>query len=159
MDQHRPVRLEHQDAGGEREVGREPSGVVHLAACDDDPHDGRIYSDPVTDHAVRPARARDLPLLAALEDSGLPMFEEVLGDLTGDALASPAVSGHDRAAEPGFILVAGDPAIGFAHVRDLESHAHLDQISVHPEHAPPRDRRRAAGGGGRARDASRGTAR
>jgi GNAT superfamily N-acetyltransferase len=89
----------------------------------------------VTDHAVRPARQRDLAQLAALEDSGLAMFEEVLGDLSGDALASPAVSGHDRAAEPGFILVAGDPAVGFAHVRDLESHAHLDQISVHPEHA------------------------
>ncbi|MDR7251172.1 GNAT superfamily N-acetyltransferase [Nocardioides sp. BE266] len=89
----------------------------------------------MTDHAVRPARARDLPLLAAIEDSGLPMFEEVLGDLTGDPLASPAVSGRERAAEPGFILVAGDPAVGFAHVRDLESHAHLDQISVHPDHA------------------------
>lgn len=89
----------------------------------------------MTDHAVRPARARDLPLLAAIEDSGVAMFEEALGDLTGDALASPAVSGHDRAAQPGFILVAGDPAIGFAHVVDLESHAHLDQISVHPDHA------------------------
>jgi GNAT superfamily N-acetyltransferase len=89
----------------------------------------------VTDHAVRPARARDLPLLAAIEDAGVPMFEAVLGDLTGDALASPAASGQDRAKEPGFILVAGDPAIGFAHVRDLESHAHLDQISVHPDHA------------------------
>lgn len=91
-------------------------------------------TDPVTDHAVRPARARDLPLLAAIEDSGVAMFEEVLGDLTGDALAAPAVSGHERAAQPGFILVAGDPAVGFAHVRDLESHAHLDQLSVHPDH-------------------------
>lgn len=89
----------------------------------------------MTDHAVRPARARDLPLLAEIEDSGLPMFEEVLGDLTGDPLASPAASGHDRAREPGFILVAGDPAVGFAHVRDLESHAHLEQLSVHPDHA------------------------
>jgi GNAT superfamily N-acetyltransferase len=89
----------------------------------------------VTDHAVRPARARDLPLLAAIEDAGVSMFEAVLGDLTGDALASPAVSGHDRAKEPGFILVAGDPAVGFAHVVDLESHAHLAQISVHPDHA------------------------
>ena len=89
----------------------------------------------MTDHAVRLARARDLPLLAAIEDSGLAVFEAVLGDLTGDALASPAVSGHERGAEPGFILVAGDPAVGFAHVVDLESHAHLDQISVHPDHA------------------------
>jgi GNAT superfamily N-acetyltransferase len=88
----------------------------------------------VTDHAVRPARARDLPLIAAIEDAGLPLFEAVLGDLTGDALAAPAASGRERAAEPGFLLVAGDPAIGFAHVVDLESHAHLAQISVHPDH-------------------------
>lgn len=88
----------------------------------------------MTDHAVRPARARDLPLLAAIEDSGVAVFEDVLGDLTGDALASPATSGRERAAEPGFILVAGDPAIGFAHVVDLDAHAHLAQISVHPDH-------------------------
>ena len=88
----------------------------------------------MTDHAVRPARARDLPLIAAIEDSGIGMFEEALGDLTGDALASPAPSGAERAAEPGFLLVAGDPAIGFAHVVDMESHAHLAQISVHPDH-------------------------
>ncbi len=88
----------------------------------------------MTEHAVRPARARDLPLIAGIEDSGTALFEEVLGDLTGDVLASPGPSGRERAAEPGFILVAGDPAIGFAHVVDMESHAHLDQISVHPEH-------------------------
>ncbi|WP_307814359.1 GNAT family N-acetyltransferase [Nocardioides baculatus] len=88
----------------------------------------------MTDHAVRPARARDLSDLAAIEDSGLPMFEAVLGDLTGDALASPAVDGRERAAEPGFVLVAGDPAVGFAHVRFLDAHAHLDQLSVRPEH-------------------------
>jgi GNAT superfamily N-acetyltransferase len=88
----------------------------------------------VTNHAVRPARARDLPLIASIEDSGVPMFEAILGDLTGDVLASAAPSGKDRAAAPGFLLVAGDPAVGFAHVVDMESHAHLDQISVHPDH-------------------------
>ncbi len=88
----------------------------------------------MTDHAVRPARARDLPLIAAIEDAGLPMFEDVLGDLTGDALASPAPSGQERAGQPGFLLVAGDPVIGFAHVVDLVAHAHLAQISVHPDH-------------------------
>ena len=98
------------------------------------PHAGRIYSGAVTAHDVRPARARDLPLLAAIEDAGLPLFEAALGDLTGDPLASPAMAGEERAALPGFVLVAGDPAIGFAHVRDLDSHAHLDQLSVHPDH-------------------------
>ncbi len=86
------------------------------------------------DHEVRPARARDLPLIAAIEDSGIALFEEVLGDLTGDVLASPAPSGKERGAGPGFLLVAGNPPVGFAHVLDLESHAHLDQISVHPDH-------------------------
>ena len=115
-------------------MGRQSTCIVLLAARDDDPHDGRIYSGTVTDHDVRPARARDLPLIAGIEDSGLAMFEAALGDLRGDALASPAPSGKDRAAEPGFLLVAGDPAIGFAHVVDMESHAHLAQISVHPDH-------------------------
>ncbi|WP_217630357.1 GNAT family N-acetyltransferase [Nocardioides exalbidus] len=91
-------------------------------------------TDRATRHDVRPARARDLPLLAAIEDSGVPMFEAVLGDLAGDPLSSPAPSGAERDAEPGFILVAGDPVVGFAHVRFLESHAHLQQISVHPDH-------------------------
>lgn len=83
---------------------------------------------------VRPARARDLPLIAAIEDAGLPMFEAVLGDLAGDPLSSPAPSGEWRAAQPGFVLVAGDPPIGFAHVVDMPGHAHLAQISVHPDH-------------------------
>lgn len=86
--------------------------------------------DPV--HDVRPARLDDLPLLAAIEDSGTALFEEALGDLTGDVLASPAHAGQDRDAEPGFLLVAGDPAVGFVHVLEIEGRAHLDQVSVLP---------------------------
>ncbi len=82
---------------------------------------------------VRPATAADLLRIPAIEDSGVALFEEALGDLTGDALASPAPSGEDRAAEPGFLLVAGDPAVGFVHVVEVDAHAHLDQISVLPE--------------------------
>jgi GNAT superfamily N-acetyltransferase len=67
----------------------------------------------VSDHEVRPARARDLPLIAGLEDPG---------------------SSVSRTPEPGFVLVAGDPPIGFARVVDMESHAHLARISVHPDH-------------------------
>lgn len=88
----------------------------------------------MTDYAVRPARDRDLDDLAAIEDSGTVLFEESLGDLSGTALAAPAESGRDRAAKDGFILVAGDPAVGFAHVLVLDGHAHLEQISVRPEH-------------------------
>ena len=81
---------------------------------------------------VRPATAADLPGIGAIEDSGLALFEEALGDLTGDVISSPAPSGEERAAEPGFLLVAGDPAVGFVHVVEVDGHAHLEQISVLP---------------------------
>ena len=87
----------------------------------------------VTQHDVRPARRRDLAHLAAIEDSGLALFEDALGDLTGSPLATPAPSGEERAGGEGFVLVAGDPPVGFAHVALLGGHPHLDQLSVHPE--------------------------
>ena len=84
---------------------------------------------------VRPAREADLPLLAAIEDSGLPLFEQALGDLTGTVLGAPAVRGESRAQQDGFLLVAGTPEpIGFAHVVLHEGQAHLEQLSVRPEH-------------------------
>ncbi|MEI2713676.1 MAG: GNAT family N-acetyltransferase [Nocardioides sp.] len=83
---------------------------------------------------IRPARTRDLAHLGAIEDSGLPLFESALGDLTGTALAAKADCGQERAEKPGFILVAGDPPIGFAHVLLIDGQAHLEQLSVHPEH-------------------------
>ncbi|UAL28430.1 GNAT family N-acetyltransferase [Nocardioides rotundus] len=84
--------------------------------------------------AVRPARPADLRRIAEIEDSGLAMFEEALGDLTGTPLAAPAPEGGERAAQGGHLLVAGDPPIGFAHVLLVDGHAHLEQLSVEPEH-------------------------
>ena len=81
---------------------REPPCVVHLAARDDDPHDGGIYSDPVTDHDVRPARQRDLASLG-------------LDDHAGDA---------------GLVMVVGDPPVGHVRAVLLDGHAHLDRIGV-----------------------------
>lgn len=47
--------------------------------------------------------------------------------------------GEERAALPGFVLVVGEPVIGFAHVLDLAavgtSGLHLEQISVRPSAA------------------------
>lgn len=83
---------------------------------------------------VRHARAWDLRRIAAVEDSGLALFEEVFGDLTGDALAAPGVEGRDRVEGPGFLLVAGevgDP-VAFAHVVYAEGLAYLAQLSVLP---------------------------
>ncbi|MEO7421264.1 MAG: GNAT family N-acetyltransferase [Ornithinibacter sp.] len=79
---------------------------------------------------IRSATALDLAQLAAVEDAADAVFEERFGPTGWPA----SDTGEDRAAEPGLILVAGDPVLGFAHVLDLGGHWHLDQIAVLPEH-------------------------
>ena len=86
-------------------------------------------------HRVRAARAADLKRIGDIEDSGGALFEEALGDLTGDVLLSPAPSGGERNDAPGFLLVVGpvgDP-FGFSHVEVVDGFAHLGQVSVRPE--------------------------
>ena len=95
---------------------------------------------PVSQYDVRPARVRDLDAIGPLEDSGLALFESELGDLTGTVLGEKAMSGQERAEKDGFLLVAqadasaGGDVVGFVHVLLLDGHAHLEQISVHPDH-------------------------
>jgi GNAT superfamily N-acetyltransferase len=86
-------------------------------------------------HRVRQARAADLKHLAPIEEAGGALFEEVLGDLTGDPLMSPAPRGGDRDGTPGFLLVVGPVGepVGFAHVEVVDGFAHLAQLSVHPD--------------------------
>jgi GNAT superfamily N-acetyltransferase len=85
-------------------------------------------------YAVRPAEAGDLPLLAEIEGEADQLFTSVFGDLDWD----PPTDGERRAAEPGLLLVAGEPAVGFVHVLFLDeaaeegAAAHLEQICVHP---------------------------
>ena len=78
---------------------------------------------------VRPAEAKDLPLLAEIEGAADQLFTSVFGDLDWE----PPTDGEVRAAEPGFLLVAGDPVVGFVHVLFLDDAAHLQQLAVHPE--------------------------
>jgi ribosomal protein S18 acetylase RimI-like enzyme len=85
-------------------------------------------------HRIRPAQARDLPLIAGIEDAGGPQFREHFGPAIHPVLLSPAADGRQRAAAPGFLLVAGDPPVGFVHVLVLDGHAHLEQLSVLPAH-------------------------
>ena len=84
---------------------------------------------------IRLARPSDLRHLAAVEDSGAGLFVEHHGPDLTPAVVAPASSGLDRDLEPGFILVAaeGERPVGFAHVIDLDGHAHLEQLSVLPE--------------------------
>jgi ribosomal protein S18 acetylase RimI-like enzyme len=88
------------------------------------------------DVTIRAARPSDLRHLAAVEDAGAPLFREHFGDAVAPVLLSPAPSGLDRELEPGFLLVAAvaGEVVGFAHVTDQDGHAHLEQLSVLPEH-------------------------
>ncbi len=95
--------------------------------------DGQTPTDDGT-HRVRPARAADLAHIAPIENAGGPQFEEYFGNGIEPILLSPAMDGRQRASEPGFLLVAGEPPVGFVQVLVIDGHAHLEQLSVLPEH-------------------------
>lgn len=84
---------------------------------------------------IRPAVADDLPHLAPVEDAADLLLVAVLG---ADPWPAPATPGEVRAEQPGFILIAtttdARDLVGFAHVLEVDGLAHLDQVSVHPEH-------------------------
>jgi GNAT superfamily N-acetyltransferase len=84
--------------------------------------------------AVRCATRADLDHLAPIEVAGDRQFVALLGP-TG---WGPPPSGALRYGTPGWLLVAGDPPVGFAHVLELAgegpaTHAHLEQLAVHPD--------------------------
>lgn len=79
---------------------------------------------------VRLSTAADLPGLAAVEAAGDRLFATVFADVEWPQPAS----GEERAAEPGFLLVVGDPVVGFAHVLLLDGQWHLEQLVVDPAH-------------------------
>jgi ribosomal protein S18 acetylase RimI-like enzyme len=87
---------------------------------------------------IRAARAADLRHIAPIEDAGGPQFQAYFGEAIEPILLSPATDGRQRASEPGFLLVAapddGSPPVGFVHVLVIDGHAHLEQLSVLPEH-------------------------
>lgn len=86
---------------------------------------------------VRPAARRDLAHLALVEGEADGLFAEIFAGLDWD----PPRSGAERVADPGFLLVVGDPPVGFAQVLELEGRAHLEQLAVRPSHM-----RRGVGG-------------
>ncbi len=67
----------------------------------------------------------------------MALFEEVFGDLAGDALAAPGQEGRARIDQPGVLLVVGEVGepVGFAHLVHVEGLAHLAQLSVLPGRA------------------------
>lgn len=78
---------------------------------------------------VRLAEPEDLPLLAAIEAAADSCFSSLM-DICGWGEPEPV----QRRAERGTILVIGQPAVGFAHVIDLDDGGHhLDTLCVHPD--------------------------
>jgi 8-oxo-dGTP pyrophosphatase MutT (NUDIX family) len=86
--------------------------------------------------SVRYATAADLPLLAGIEADADTTFDSVMSV----AGWPPPVSGAARQAMPGVLLVAGQPALGFAHLVEVTTEPgrpawHLEQIAVRPQAA------------------------
>ncbi|WP_394824857.1 GNAT family N-acetyltransferase [Pendulispora albinea] len=77
---------------------------------------------------IRRATGADLHLLPALE---------ALADTVFDTLgfgALPAPGTVEAFAGARLVLVAGDPPVGLARLEEVDGFAHLEQLSVHPEH-------------------------
>ncbi|WP_456285402.1 GNAT family N-acetyltransferase [Microbacterium sp. JZ70] len=78
---------------------------------------------------IRPVAPQDLADVERIENEA----DRLLVDLLAPERWDPAPAGADRAAQPGFLLVAeGDALVGFAHVLEVDGAAHLEQLSVVP---------------------------
>jgi GNAT superfamily N-acetyltransferase len=78
---------------------------------------------------IRPATRADLDAVTEIEGEADQKFTPLFGPLPWRP-----TPGTWRYAAPGFLLVAGDPPVGFAHVMELEGIAHLEQLGLRPEH-------------------------
>lgn len=74
--------------------------------------------------------AADIPRLVEIEMAA----DQLLVERFGPELFNSATSGEHRVAEPGFVLVAGRPCVGFAQVLEGRDSAHLQQLAVDPTH-------------------------
>jgi len=94
-----------------------------------------VVCEAVAVPVIRVPQSFDVERLQHIEDAADTAFFELFGiDGWG-----PAPVGAERSAMPGFLLVAADSpdgvAIGFVHVLELDGHAHLEQLSVHPSNS------------------------
>lgn len=98
-------------------------------------HETLSDMNPPERHEIRAALPQDLTQLARIEAAADSVFATVgIGPLPPPC-DDPAGLAPARA-----LLVAGRPPYGFARVDEVDGAAHLEQLSVHPDHA-----RRGAG--------------
>lgn len=79
---------------------------------------------------ARAAEERDLARLQEIESAADRLFDPLVDT---SSWGGPP-TGAERAAAGGFIVVIGEPAVGFAHVIQIEGEYHLEQLAVHPDH-------------------------
>jgi GNAT superfamily N-acetyltransferase len=89
---------------------------------------------------IRAARPDELALLPPLEVAADTLFDALdVGPLPGPGIGSLPGPGHVAdLADALVVLVAGDPPQGFARRERIDpvgAGAHLEQLSVHPDHA------------------------
>jgi GNAT superfamily N-acetyltransferase len=78
---------------------------------------------------IRPARPDEMALLPALEAAADTMFDALgIGPLPGPGTIEEFSGAL-------VVLVAGDPPVGLCRIDALAGGAHLEQLSVHPDHA------------------------
>jgi GNAT superfamily N-acetyltransferase len=78
---------------------------------------------------IRPARPDEMALLSALEAAADTMFDALgIGPLPGPGTIEEFSGAL-------VVLVAGDPPVGLCRIDALAGGAHLEQLSVHPDHA------------------------
>ena len=78
---------------------------------------------------IRPVRPDELALLADIEAAADTLFEPLgIGPLPGPG--TPAEFGRALV-----VLVAGEPPVGLCRIDGIRDKAHLEQLSVHPDHA------------------------
>jgi GNAT superfamily N-acetyltransferase len=80
------------------------------------------------DSSVRPVRADEFALLPAVEAAA----DTVFAPFDRGAFPGPGTPAQFAAAL--VVLVAGDPPVGLCRIDPVGDGAHLDQLSVHPEH-------------------------
>ena len=84
-------------------------------------------------YAIRPAIARDLPLLPAIELAAAAQFRQSLYPHMAEA---PLASAHiDLASDLVWVAHLGDELVAFIIIRMHAAAAHIQEIDVHPQFA------------------------
>jgi GNAT superfamily N-acetyltransferase len=87
-----------------------------------------VHGDGSPPEMIRTARPDELTLLPDLEAAADALFEPLgIGPLPGPGTPQ-------EFADALVVLVAGDPPVGLCRIDGIGGGAHLEQLSVHPDH-------------------------